>query len=68
MPDTTQEWIERYRYIKHRLDVLRAGNALTQEMLHRSRDQLARSQELLQTEMPKIWPDPSRGTDRPSTG
>ena len=53
MPDDVDAWVE--RYIAAKLERLRAGSDLTHELLRRSREQIAKSKELLQAEVPTVW-------------
>jgi hypothetical protein len=53
MPQDVKEWID--RYIAARRRRLNAGTALTNEMLRRSHEQIARSHELLNNQIPRVW-------------
>jgi hypothetical protein len=59
MLDDITAWVALRTLIK--LERQRVGSELTQEMLLRSREQLARSDNLLQVNPPKVWhPEPPK--------
>ena len=54
MPNTRKEFLE--LYIAEHLKRVYAGTDLTSEMLQRSREQIARSTDILRsTAVPKVW-------------
>ena len=57
MSPNDPEWL--HSYMKARMDLHRVKEAMTHEMLRRSREALARSEELLRLSMPVVWhPEP----------
>jgi hypothetical protein len=50
-----QEWEWIAAQILHKLNRIQAGNALTREMLRRSREQIDSSERILATTPPKVW-------------
>lgn len=53
MPDDEVEWL--CRYIRHRMERVRAGNAHVAEIIRLSYERLAKSKKLLEGEAPKVW-------------
>jgi hypothetical protein len=49
-----REWLERWLAVRRAR--LRAGYDLTREQVHRTRDQIKKSCDLLNEDVPKVWP------------
>jgi hypothetical protein len=53
MLDDFADWVAKFTSAK--LDRLRAGNDRTRELLRRSNGLIAKSEDLLKAEVPKVW-------------